>query len=298
MPATGRRSLAGVALVLVSCTAVQGSAALAVPLFDTLHPAVAAAWRQVFGALVLVTLLRPRVRGRDRAEWLAIAVLGGAIASMNVLFYLAADRLPLGIAATLLYLGPFAVAAVHTGRDWRLLLPLSALAGVVLVSRPGAGADLTGTCLGLLAAGSLAAYTLTSQRLGRDGGLDRLALAAVASALVLSPLSLSSIGTPGPGQWLTLAVSGAVGIGVAFSCDFVALRLVGTRVVATLFALDPVVGALVGAVALSQQLDVRTIVGIVVIVVAGGVTTALREGPGRAAYGPGRARLGEHLSSG
>jgi inner membrane transporter RhtA len=78
-----------------------------------------------------------------------------------------------------------------------------------------------------------------------------------------------------------LVVSGVVGVGIAFSCDFVALKLIGTRVVSTLFALDPVIGAVIGAVVLSQHLTAQTLVGIAVIAVAGAVTTATRDRPAR-----------------
>jgi len=281
MPSTTQRALGGTVLVIVSCTAVQGSAALVVPLFDIVHPAAAAAWRQAFGALVLLAFLRPRLRGRSRAEWATIGTLGVAIATMNVAFYQAADRLPLGIAATLLYLGPFVVAAAATEIGWRLLLPVAALCGVALVSRPSGDADLVGICIGLVAAGALATYTVTSHRLGRDGGLDRLTLAVTVSAVVLSPIAVTTPHALQPAHWLMLVVSGAVGVGVAFSCDFVALKLIGTRVVSTLFALDPVIGAVIGAVILSQHLTAQTVVGILIIVVAGAVTTATRDAPTR-----------------
>jgi inner membrane transporter RhtA len=178
-----------------------------------------------------------------------------------------------------LYLGPFAVAVAHTEIGWRLLLPGSALIGVVLVSRPNGDADIVGICIGLVAASALAAYTVTSHRLGRDGGLDRLALAVTVSAVILSPLSASSAHILQPAQWLILVASGVVGVGVAFSCDFTALRITGARVVSTLFALDPVIGAVIGAVVLSQHLTTQTVVGIAVIAVAGAVTTATRDKP-------------------
>jgi inner membrane transporter RhtA len=270
----GPRVLAGAALVVVSCSAVQGSAALSSTVFDTLSPAAVAAWRQAFGALALLAILHPRLAGRTRAEWASIGVLGAAIATMNVAFYQAVDLIPLGVAATLLYLGPFALAVAHTEVGWHLIIPALALVGVVLVSRPTGDADPVGIFVGLVAAAALAAYTLASQRLGRAGGLDRLALAVAVSALLLSPLSASSAPAVQPGQWLVLAASGLVGVGVAFSCDFTALRLAGTRVVATLFALDPVIGALIGAIALSQQLTLATLAGIGIITIAGAATTA------------------------
>ena len=274
MARPGLRVLAGAALVVVSCLAVEGSAALSSTVFDTLNPAAVAAWRQAFGALVLLAFLRPRLGGRIGAEWASIGALGAAIATMNVAFYQAVDLVPLGVAATLLYLGPFALTIAHTEVGWHLTIPVLALVGVVLVSRPTGDADTVGICVGLVAAGALAAYTLASRRLGRAGGLDRLALAVTVSALLLSPLSASSAQAVQPAQWLVLVASGVVGVGVAFSCDFTALRLAGTRVVATLFALDPVIGALIGAIALSQQLTLATLAGIAIITIAGAATTA------------------------
>jgi inner membrane transporter RhtA len=106
------------------------------------------------------------------------------------------------------------------------------------------------------------------------GGLDRLALAVTVSALLLSPFAVAS-GSAMPGRgWPILGAAGAVGVAFAFSCDFTALKLAGTRVVATLFALDPVIGTIVGAVALSQHLVWTTALGIAAIVVACAVTTA------------------------
>jgi inner membrane transporter RhtA len=271
------RVLGGAALVVASCAAVQGSAALSSSLFEELPPPAVAGWRQMFGALLLVAFMRPRLRGRTKDDWRIIVILGAAIAMMNASFYLAVDLMPLGIAATLLYLGPFAVAALHTEVGWRLTLPALALVGVALVSRPSGGAGALGICVGLAAAAALAGYTVGSQRLGRDGGLDGLALAISVSALILSPFSAASVDEVQLSQWLILVASGVIGVGVAFSCDFVALKLAGTRIVATLFALDPVLGALIGAAALSQQQPARTLVGIAVIVFAGALTTAMRD---------------------
>jgi inner membrane transporter RhtA len=277
--------LTGAALVVVSCSLVQGTAALSSTLFDHVSPPAVAGWRQAFGALALLMFLRPRLRGRTRTEWLTIVALGLAIATMNVCFYATVDLVPLGIAATLFYLGPFAVAVAHTGLGWRLAIPVVALIGVVLVSRPGGGASVAGLLVGLVAATALAAYTVSSQRLGLGGGLDRLALAVAVAATALSPLSVMSVTEVYSTQWLILLTSGFVGVGLAFSCDFTALKLAGTRVVATLFALDPVIGALWGAILLSQHLSAQTVVGIGLIALAGGLATATASTPDRGAAG-------------
>ncbi len=284
--------------MVVSCGAVQGSAALCSTLFDTIGPTGAAAWRQAAGALVLIAFLRPRLAGRSRGEWGGILLLGTAVALMNASFYAAVDRVPLGVAATLLYLGPCLLAMTHARRDWTRWLPLLALTGVVLIGIAGInGGDAhvsaldrgagpwSGVALGLVAASALTVYTLISQRLGamsHDGStgaggvrsLDRLAIAVAMSALLLSPFAVTTAPVLASRDWTVLGAAGVIGVALAFSCDFTALKLAGTRVVATLFALDPVIGAVIGAIALSQFLAWTTTVGIVAIVVAGAVTTA------------------------
>jgi inner membrane transporter RhtA len=280
---------------VVSCTAVQGSAALSSTLFDTIGPTGAAGWRQIVGALVLLAFLRPRLAGRSRGEWSGIIVLGGAVAVMNAMFYAAVDRVPLGIAATLIYLGPCLLAMVHTRRDWTLLLPALALTGVVLVGLStrgtdgarvgGAASPWFGIAFGLVAASALVVYTLASQRLGAMvhphpmrarglGGLDRLALAITVSALLLSPFAVGSASAMPNRGWPLLAAAGAIGVAVAFSCDFTALKLAGTRVVATLFALDPAIGTIIGVIALSQHLAWASTLGVGAIIAAGAITTA------------------------
>jgi inner membrane transporter RhtA len=289
------RALAGAGLVVVSCSAVQGSAAVCSTLFDTIGPTGAAAWRQAIGALVLIAVLRPRLAGRTRAEWGGIAALGVAVAVMNAAFYSAVDRVPLGVAATLIYLVPCLLAMAHTRQGWTRLLPVVALIGVVLVGSDSHGSAASGVAhasdrwvgvaLGLVAASALVVYTLASQRLGAMvhphpvrtrgvGGLDRLALAVTVSALLLSPFAVESAPAMPSRGWPLLGAAGAIGVAFAFSCDFTALKLAGTRVVATLFALDPVIGSIIGAVALSQDLAWTTTLGIGAIVVAGAVTTA------------------------
>jgi inner membrane transporter RhtA len=269
------------------------SAAWCSTLFDAIGPVGAAGWRQAIGAAVLLAFIRPRLVGRTRAEWMGIAALGLAVAVMNAAFYTAVDHVPLGVAATLIYLGPCLLAMRHTPRGVGRLLPALALTGVLLVGLATDRSSATaprpdawlGIALGLVAASALVVYTVASQRLGAMvradadmsrgvGGLDRLALAVSASALLLSPFAARAAPQMPRHGWPVLAGAGAIGVALAFSCDFTALKLAGTRVVATLFALDPVIGTVIGVIVLSQHLDWMSTLGIAAIVVAGAVTTS------------------------
>jgi inner membrane transporter RhtA len=266
----------GVVLVVVSCLAIESSAAFSARVDDALAPPRIAGLRQLVGAVVLLVLVRPRVRGRSRRAWGAIVGFGLTMALMNVAFYSAVELLPLGVAATLIYLGPFAVAAVHTPRGPQLALPVVALLGVALVSRPGGAVSATGLAVGLVSAVALGTYTLASRHVGRiTDGLDGLALAVGVSGLSLTPLSLPALDEVPAGSWDLVLWMGLAGVALAFACDLAALRLLEARVVATLFALDPVVGALLGAVLLGQALGTVGVAGILLVAGAGAAVTAL-----------------------
>lgn len=265
----------GAGLVLLSTLAVQGSAAISAGLFADLGPTAVAGLRQLLGALALLVLVRPGVRGRRASEWRSVGLLGAAMAAMNVAFYQAVALLPLGVAATLLYLGPFVLAVVHTPRGLQRALPCLALLGVVLVAGPSVALSPVGLLVGLLAATALAGYTVASAHLGRSKGLDSLVLATCCAAVLLSPFSLTAAPSVTTHQWGVLACAGALGVSVAFASDFTALRLAGTRVVSVLFALDPVVGALLGALVLSQSLSPAVVAGIVLIILTGATMSGL-----------------------
>lgn len=268
---TSRRGIVGGgALVVLSCACVQGAAAVSSTLFASAGVVAVAGLRQLVAAVILVLVVRPRVRQLGRREWAGVVVYGGAMATMNVAFYEAVDRVPLGVAATLLYLGPFAVATAMVRRRWELLLPLLGLAGVVLVSRPYGGMNWTGVGFGLLAAAALATYTVFAQRVGQAvQGLTGVALSVSVAALALLPASAPAVPELRGHQWLIIAFSGVVGVALAFTLDFLAVRLATARVVATLFALDPVLGALIGAWGLDEQLTVAMAIGIALVVTAG-----------------------------
>jgi inner membrane transporter RhtA len=264
------RALSAAALVLVGSTAVQLSAALASGVFAPLGTLAVSGFRMTAAAVVLLLLTRPRLRGRSRGAWLAIALYGAAMAAMNVLFYAALDRLPLGVAVTLEFCGPLAVAAVASAGRTRLL-PALALVGVLLtVGRPDGGLDLLGVVLGLGAAAAFGGYTALAGRVGSESsGLGDLALSVAVGALLLSPFQVAQASSVTGAQLPVLVLSGVLGVALAFSLDFQAVRLAGTRVVGTLFAVDPAMGALIGALLLGDRLPLSGLAGIALVVLAG-----------------------------
>ncbi|WP_186293247.1 DMT family transporter [Brevibacterium aurantiacum] len=272
-PIKPARPFAAIVVVVVSCFAIQGSAAVATTLFDDMSPISVAAWRQLIGAVTLALIFRPYLRGRSRGRWVLIVLLGITMAVMNTSYYFAVERLPLGIAAALFYLGPFIVAVASLRRPQLLVWPVLALIGVIAITRPDQGAveSVVGLLLALFAAASLAGYTLLSHRLGQyaQAGLGDLSLAVCVSAVILLPALVVGNSPPSGSHGGTLILLGAIGVALPFACDYKALRWGGSALVGTLFALDPVAGAVLGLIALGQVLTKSAIFGLIAICLAG-----------------------------
>ncbi len=260
-------------LVIASCTGIQGTAALTSALFATAGITGTVGLRQLVGAGALLLLARPELRGRTPRQWAQIVLYGVAMAAMNLAFYQAVARLPLGVAATLLFLGPFAVAAAMIKRRWEIVFPLAGLAGVLLLARTEGQITWSGLLFGAISAAALALYTVSAQRLGHaEPGLKPVALSVSVASLLLLPFSLTAAPQLARGDWV-VALSGLLGVALPYALDFLAIRMASARIVATLFALAPVVGAVIGALFLGDPLSGPAIAGIALIVTTGAALT-------------------------
>ena len=303
---TGKRSrpitkIACAVLILSASLCVQLSAAIAKGLFDQVGTSGTSGLRMAIAALVLLTLTRPVLRGRSRQEWAGIILYGVAMAAMNLFFYNAVANLPLGIAVTLEFLGPFFVAFFGTRNRREAVFPLAALAGVALIGYSTSGMTAAGVAWGLGAALAYGGYTVLAGYVGRaSAGFSGLALSVTVGALLLAPFSIAAgPRVPGTGGWLSLAASGIIGVAIAFSFTYTATRLTSPRVTGTLLAVDPAMGALIGALVLHERLTAAVGLGIALVVVSGASVTWLA-GAQRAESGlrltrvpPGRNRRGE-----
>jgi inner membrane transporter RhtA len=260
-------------LVLGGVASVQFGAALAKTLFDDLGPGGTVFLRVLFAAILLLALWRPRVAGLPRRDLLLAAAFGASLAGMNLSFYGALDRIPLGVAVTFEFVGPLGVAVAGSRRALDLLWVVLAAAGILLLSDFGdfGGLDSTGVGLALLAGGFWAAYILLSARTGRvfPGGSGR-ALAMLVSSVLLLP-----VGVADGGEALLQPDLLAIGVAVAmlssvipYSFELEALRRMPQRVFGVLMSLDPAMAALAGFVILGQNLSFRELTAIVLVVAA------------------------------
>jgi inner membrane transporter RhtA len=263
-----------------SIVAVQSGAALATTLFDSIGSAGAVFLRAGFGALALLILTRGApLRTR---EWphRDVVLLGLTVAAVNLFFYAALDRLPLGITVTLEFVGPLGVAILGSRRPRDVIWVLMAAAGIVLLS-DGAGEriDPLGVVLALTAGLFWAAYILQSARVGALGpGVGRATMAAVISAVLVAPFGVAQ----GGGEILDpsiLAAGAAVGVlstAVPYVFEMEALRRMPQATFGVLMSLEPAVAAAIGFVALSQGLALVEVIaiGLVVIASAGALRSA------------------------
>jgi inner membrane transporter RhtA len=262
----------GVALVVAAVTSLQFGASFAVTLFDELGPAGAAFLRLAVAAIVLVAIWRPRVGGHPLADLRVAVAFGVALGVMNWAIYSAIDRIPLGIAVTIEFAGPMAVAVFGSRRALDLLWVALAVVGILLLADPGGGSLNTGGVLfALLAAAMWAAYILLSVRTGRlfPGG-SGLALAMVVGAVVIAPTGIAQ-GGDNLLRLDLLAAGAAVALAssvIPYSLELEALRRLPARVFGVLMSLEPAVAALAGLVVLGQDLGVREWGAIALVVVA------------------------------
>ncbi len=267
-PPVGRERAAAVGLVLVAALSPQVGAALAVTLFDELGPAGAAFLRLAFAAIVLWAIWRPRLAGDLRLA----GAFGVALGLMNWSFYEAIDRIPLAIAVTIEFAGPLFVAVIGSRRPLDGVWIALAAAGIVVLVDPGGGSvDPAGVGFALAAAACWMAYIYLSKRTGAafPGG-SGLAIAMAVGALIVLPAGVIEAGgalvEPDLlGSALIVALLSSV---LPYSLELEALRRLPEAVFGVLMSLDPAVAALVGFVALGQDLGARELVAIAMVVVA------------------------------
>jgi inner membrane transporter RhtA len=274
-----------VGLVLLGIVSVQCGAAIAISIFDRVGFAGAVLLRNALAIPVLWAFWRPSLAGRSRDDlWLAVA-FGVALGVMNLSIYAALDRIPLGVAVTVEFLGPLGVA-VFTGRGpLSVLWAAMAALGVVALAGPfGGEADLLGIAFAAVAAVCWAAYILLAGRIGRVfPGATGLTLGIVIAALIQLPAGIAAGGTelvaPGVlGAALAVAMLSTV---IPYASEIEALRWIPPSPFGVLMSLEPAVAALIGFLALDQGLAAVEVlaIGCVVIASAGALRSA--PAPGR-----------------
>ncbi|MEH0843495.1 EamA family transporter [Micromonospora sp. CPCC 205711] len=290
-PAAGPRTdghLGAVALVLGGALSVHTGSALAALLFPRVGVAGTVTLRLAIGALLMLAVCRPRLRGHGRAAWLSVVAFGLALAGMNSVFYQAIERIPLGPAVTLEVLGPLTLSVLTAHRWTAWCWAGLALAGVALLGQGGFDRlNPLGAGLALGAGALWAAYIVCSARVGGHfPRADGLALSLTLAAVVTLPIGLVDAGTRlwhpavlGLGAGLALLASV-----LPYTLELLALRRLATSTFAVLMSLGPALAALAGWLILDQALHPVEVLAIGLVIAAS--IGAVRAGAPRGTAAP------------
>ena len=273
-------------LVLAAIVSVQFGGAMAATLIPLVGVFGSVTLRLTIAATVLLVIVRPRLRGRTTTDWLVVATFGAILAMMNLFFYGALARIPIGVTVTIEFIGPLVLATVLSHRRKDLLAVAGAAVGVALISgivgTPWAQIDLAGLGLALAAGAAWAGYIIFSARTGaRFAQLDGLAIAMTIAAILVAP---AAVITAGSAMWTpdalwrgaTIAVLSSV---LPYSLELIALRRLAAHVFGILLSLEPAVAALAGLLVLGQQLSAPQLLGMACVVAASGLVTGRRSVP-------------------
>jgi len=265
-------STSAVTLVVVGLCCQEVGASLAVFLFPEVGPLGMVMLRLVFSALILGLIARPSWRGHTRAAWVAVVQLGVALAVMNGFFYLALERLALGVTVTIEVLGPLALSIIASRRASAWVWAGLALVGVFALGGGGLDRlDPLGVLFALGAAVSWAFYILSSAKVGAAfPKLDGLALAMAVGAVLSLPFGIADAGSALLRLDL-IALGAAVALlssTVPYALELIALRRLPAAAFAILMALAPATASLAGFLLLGQHLTVLEVIGIALVIAA------------------------------
>jgi inner membrane transporter RhtA len=269
MDRSGPSVVRGVLTMAGSGLSNQIGAGIGAHAFPVIGPAGVVAVRQLVAAAVLLPVARPPFHRFRWRQWWPVLLLGAATALMNICLYIAIERIGLGLAVTLEFLGPLAVALL-VSRTWRdLLCGLSAGLGVFILVLPGPTSDFLGIAIAMAGAACWAAYIILNRVAGqRLPGLQAPAAATLASLVFYVPVAACLVihgAFAGPAL-LYAVVAGLLCSVVPYAADLIALRHVPAGFFGVFMSINPILAALSGTVVLGQVLGLHEWLGMALIV--------------------------------
>ncbi|MDP9047820.1 MAG: EamA family transporter [Bacteroidota bacterium] len=263
--------------VLLAIISFQGGAAIAKGLFHALGAATTSSLRIVLSAIILVVFNRPNLRNLTIAQWKAVVLYGLTLGAMNIIFYMAIARIPLGLGVALEFIGPLALALIRSKRMIDYLWVLLAAIGIALIAPwSNNGLDVVGILLALLAGALWAAYILLGGRISQimDGG-KAVTIGMIFASLMVLPIAIGSgllihfsAAMLLPGFALALLSSA-----IPFSLEMHALQKIPAKTFSILMSLEPAVAAFSGLLFLHEYLSFWEWLAIALIIVSSAGTT-------------------------
>ncbi|MDI6023448.1 EamA family transporter [Leucobacter sp. UT-8R-CII-1-4] len=267
----------GIALALAASLSNQAGAATGALAFSAIGPVGVVVIRQVITAIVMLPLGRPKLRRMTWSQWWPVICLGIVLGVMNMTVYATIDRLGLGLAITLEFLGPLAIAILASRRLIDVLCGVLAGVGVVVLVNPSPSTDFIGVGIGLISAVAWACYVLLNRKIGqRLPGFEGSAAASLVSVVMWIPIAFFWFSAHPPTLLpvILAVVCALLSSVVPLSIDMLALRRLSPGLFSTLASMHPVWAAIVGLLVLHQMLSLQEWLGIALVVVSNVLVTA------------------------
>jgi len=272
-------ALAPVAFILVAAFSVQGGAAIAKGIFPAIGAAGTAAIRTGLAAIILLAVFRPRVHRFTAAQWRAVVPYGITIGVMNLFFYQALVRIPLGLAVALEFVGPLAIAIVGSRRALDVVWVVLAMAGIALIApfQADGAIDPVGVIFALLTGACWAAYIVLGGRVSQrlHGGVA-VAVGMTIATVTITPYALAVGGMERFAVHLLVpcVAMAVLSSALPFALEMKALRLLPSRTFSVLMSLEPVIAALCGLLLLGEHLTRSQWAAVALIVIASAGATS------------------------
>ena len=268
-------------ILVVALVLIQLSSGLAKTIMNSENTLGLAFLRLVIGGILLWSVIRPAVAQFTKEQWVHVSILGIVYAFFNVTAYKALTHLPLGLVATIGFLGPIAVSVAGARRALDFAWPVLGFAGVFLLAPATGDTEYSWGSLayGLAYAAAWGAFILASARAGRSlRGLDGFVVATVIAAVLLLPVGYEHVPHFSSSSTLivmTLLVS--VMITVAFGLEYITLKRIEPRVFGVLLSLEPALASIIGIILLHEVLSISSWLAIAVVTAAAIGATLFRD---------------------
>ena len=263
--------------VLLAIISVQSGAAIAKGLFPAIGAAGTASLRIGISALILLAVYRPNLKKITVDQWKLVIPYGLSLGAMNLIFYLSIERIPIGLAVTLEFIGPLLVAVFGSKRIIDFFWVLLAAAGIVLIAPwSNNGLDILGVLFALLAGALWAAYIVLGGKISKimKGG-DAVTVGMLFASILIVPFGILGNGlsnlTP---QLLGLGVALALlSSAIPFTLEMTALGQLPARTFSILMSLEPAAASICAFIFLQEYLTFNEILAVIFVVIASAGST-------------------------
>ncbi|MDR6763384.1 inner membrane transporter RhtA [Flavobacterium sp. 2755] len=270
-------NLPPVPAVLLAIISVQCGAAIAKTLFPAIGAAGTASIRIGVSALILLLAYRPNLKAITPAQWKIVIPYGLSLGAMNLIFYFAIERIPIGLAVTLEFMGPLLVAIIGSKRLIDYCWVLLAAMGIVLIAPwTNDRLDILGVIFALLAGALWAAYIVLGGKISKimNGG-QAVSTGMLFAAILILPFGFLENGlanlTPKLfGMGIALALLSSA---IPFTLEMKALGQLPPRTFSILMSLEPAAASICGFIFLQENLSFYEILAVLCVVVASAGST-------------------------